>query len=161
MSENRKVEVVSLVDYRVGLVVRDLALKRSFERKGQKYLLDFDTVQQALYYPGVEYLFKQGVLGIVDMQTKIDLGLEPDGATEPENIIILNDNQRKRALTLMPMSEFKVLLEKLGYEQVRELAQYAIDNQLADFDRCDLIKKRVGIDVITSIKLSREDKEER
>lgn len=154
---DKKVKVVSLVSQRVVLTVPDLRLRRVWERKGAVAVIPFEQLEEAMYSPGVENLFKNGVLGIDDMETKIALGLEPEGAKAPVNIITLNDEQRKRYLTVMPLHEFKEEIKKLPIEQINELAAYAIEHEILDFDKSEIIKKYVDVDIMRAIKLNRDD----
>ena len=155
-----KVKVVNLVSSRVSLNVPDVRLSRVWEQKGAVKVIPLDQLEEAIYDPGVEALFKDGVLGIEDMKVKQKLGLEPEDAEEPVNIVVLNDQQRKRYLTVMPLAEFKGKVQELPIEQVRELAQFAIDNELVDFDKDEILKKMVNVDVIKSIELNKADKAE-
>lgn len=154
---DKKVKVVSLVSQRVVLTVPDLRLRRVWERKGAVAVIPFEQLEEAMYSPGVENLFKNGVLGIDDMETKIALGLEPEGAKAPVNIITLNDEQRKRYLTVMPLHEFKEEIKKLPIEQINELAAYAIEHEILDFDKSEIIKKYVDVDIMRAVKLNRDD----
>jgi hypothetical protein len=52
-----------------------------------------------LWDNGVRVMIDRGILYIPDMKDKIDLGLEPEDATEPENIIVLSDLQINNLLT--------------------------------------------------------------
>ena len=151
--ENRKVMVKSESTGRLSINLPELQLKRIWEKKGTIRPISFEDLQQALYVPGVEYMFKEGMLSIESMQDKIDLGLEPEGTKEdsPVNIIILNDSQKKRYLTVLPISEFKQELEKLPYEQINSLVDYAIEKELMDMDKCDILKEKTGIDIIRAI----------
>ena len=154
---DKKVKVVSLVSHRVILTVPELRLRRVWERKGATALIPFEQLEEAMYSPGVENLFKNGTLGIDDMEVKIALGLEPEEAKEPVNIIVLNDEQRKRYLTVMPLHEFKEKIKDLPREQINELAAYAIANKIMDYDKSEEIKKYIDVDVMTAIKLNRDD----
>lgn len=154
-----KVKVVNLISSRVNINIPDIRLNRIWERKGAVKVIPFDQLEEAMYNPGVEALFREGILGIDDLETKKALGLEPDDATEPVNIIVLNDNQRKRYLTVMPTNEFKAKVKELPIEQVRELAKYAIDNEIAAFDKAEIIKKMIGTDIIGTIQLNKADTE--
>ena len=154
-----KVKVVNLISSRVNINIPDIRLNRVWERKGAIKVIPFDQLEEAMYNPGVEALFREGILGIEDLEIKKALGLEPDDATEPVNIIVLNDNQRKRYLTVMPTSEFKAKVKELPIEQVRELAKYAIDNEIAAFDKAEIIKKMIGTDIIGTIQLNKADTE--
>ena len=155
-----KVKVINLISSRVNIDVPDVRLKRVWEQKGAIKAIPFDQLEEALYDPGVEALFREGILGIKDLETKKKLGLEPEDATEPVNIITLDDTQRKRYLTAMPLHEFKTNIKELPLEQIRELAQYAIDNELVDFDKSEIIKKITGTDIIGTIQMNKADKEE-
>ena len=154
-----KVKVVNLISSRVNINIPDVRLSRVWERKGAVRVIPFEQLEEAMYNPGVEALFREGTLGIDDLEVKKALGLEPDDATEPVNIIVLNDNQRKRYLTVMPTGEFKAKIKELPIEQVRELAQYAIDNEIVAFDKAEIIKKMIGTDIIGSIQLNKADTE--
>lgn len=155
----KKIKVKNLVNGRVGITLPDLRLNVNWDRKGQTRLIDFDTLQEALYDYGTEYMFKEGMLGIDDMETKIALGLEPEGATEPQFIKVLDDDQMKRMMTVMPVFEFKKELETIPREQILNLVDYAVQNEYSDIKKCDVLKEITGIDVISAIRLNREDKE--
>ena len=155
-----KVKVVNLISSRVNIDIPEVRLNRVWEKKGAVKTIPFDVLEEAIYNPGVEALFVEGVLGIEDMDVKKKLGLEPEDAEEPVNIIVLNDVQRKRYLTVMPLHEFKEKIKELPREQIAELANYAIENELADFDKDEIIKKITGVDIIGTIQMNKADKEE-
>lgn len=157
--ENKKVKVKSLVNGKMRIFLPDLRLNVRWERKGQTRQIDFDTLQEALFDYGTEYLFKQGMLGIEDMETKIALGLEPEGATEPQLIKILSEEQMKRMMTVMPVFEFKEEIKTVPREQVLNLVDYAVEHEYSDINKCDVLKEMTGIDIISAIRLNREDKE--
>lgn len=155
-----KVKVENLISSRVNIVIPELNLRRVWEKKGAVKTIPLEQLEEAMYNPGVEALFRDGTLGIADMEVKKYLGLEPEDAEEPVNIIILNDQQRKRYLTVMPTAEFKEKLHELPIEQVRELTQYAIQNEIINFDKAEIIKQMIGTDIIATIQLNKADQEE-
>lgn len=154
---DEKVKVKSLVSNRVFLSVPDMRLSRVWEKKGTVRTIPFDQLEEAMYNPGVEAMFRDGILGIDDMETKIALGLEPEGATEPVNIIVLDEAQTRRYLTILPIYEFKEKIKELPYDQIIEMANYAIRNEIANFEKSEIIKQMTGIDIISAIKLNRDD----
>lgn len=156
---DNKVKVVNLISSRVNINVPELSLRRIWEKKGAVKTIPLEQLEEAMYNPGVEALFTEGILGIEDMEVKRYLGLEPEDAEEPVNIITLDDAQRKRYLTVLPLHEFKEKIKELPMEQIRELAQYAIDNEVANFDKAEVIKKVIGTDIIASIQLNKADQE--
>lgn len=155
-----KVKVKSLISSRVLLSVPELRLKREWEKKGAVKTIPFEQLEEAMYSPGVEALFTEGALGIDDMEVKIALGLEEEGTVEPTKVVGLDDMQRQRYLKNMPMPEFRKEVVKLPQEQLIELANYAIENEMADFDKAELLLKLTDIDILSAIKLNRDNKEE-
>ncbi len=153
-----KVKIKNLISGRVIMSIPDMRLRRVWEKKGVIRTIPFEQLEEAIYNPGVERLFKNGALGIEDMEVKIRLGLEPEGADEPVNIITLDDKQRERYLKHMPTHEFRQKVKELPREQQLELANYAIAHEIADFDKSEVLLKAVGIDILSAIKLNRDDK---
>lgn len=152
-----KVRIKSLVSNRVFISIPEIRLSRVWEKKGTVKTIPFEQLEEAIYNPGVEAMFRDGILGIEDMDVKIKLGLEPEGATEPVNIITLNDDQIKRYLTVLPIHEFREKLKELPREQITEIASYAIANEIANFEKSEIIRNITGIDIIKAIQLNRDD----
>ena len=159
--DERRVVIENLTNGSVGIHVPELRLKRRWERKGVKKIIPFDVLQEALYDPGVEYMFTQGILYIDDMKTKQDLGLEPEEATVPENVIILTDAQKKRYLTVAPLKDLKEIVQKLSHEQVLDLVDFAIANELIDIDKDNFLKKITNVDIVSAIQLNRQSKDDK
>ena len=159
IDKEMKVNIKNETLGRVGINLPDLKLKRVWERKGVVRQITFDDLQQAFYEPGVEYMFREGMLSIDNMDVKKELGLEPEDAKEPVNVIILSDEQRKRFLTVMPMHEFRQEISKLSHEQINSLVDYAIANKIADLDKTEFLKEKTGIDIYKAIQLNRADRE--
>ena len=153
--ENKKVMIKNMTNGRVVIKVPDLNLKRIWERKDAVKPVDFEILQQALYNEGVEYLFKEGMLYIIDEKIRVELGLED----EENKIIILDDNMKKRYLTVLPVNELKEKLKEFTKEQILELADYAINNEIVNMEVRDLLKEYTGIDIIRAIELNRQMKE--
>lgn len=154
--EQRMVIIKNLVNHRVGISIPELGLQKKWTKQGAKVTIPFDILEQALWYSGVRPLFEKGSLYIENMQDKIDLGLEPIGATEPENIIVLNDGQRLNMLKLMGYDEFIDKVTQLNRTQVDNLIEYAIENKIVDVDKCTYLKKLTGKDIIKTIALKEE-----
>ena len=155
--ENKQVILTNTIKSRVGINVPDLLLKRVWEKKGVKKSIDFETLQQAFYDPSVEYLLREGILYIDDMDVKIALGLEEEDSAP--RIIVLNDNDLKRYMTIMPIFEFKTKVKELGREQIQSLVDYAIENELTDYEKCEFLKEITQTDIIRAVQLNRDNKE--
>ena len=154
-----KIRVISKHQGPISVNISDLRFKREWPNKGASVLIEKETLEEMMYDSGFKYMIDTGMLYIEDLGVKKELGLEPEDATEPVNIIVLSDNDMKRMMTAMPQFEFDAKLKTLNYEQMLALADFAIKNELGDFGKCDAIKKACGKDILTAIKLNREDKE--
>ena len=161
--ENKQVTLTNTVEAVVGIDVPDLHLKRLWERKGAKKKIPFDVLQEAFYDPSVEYLLREGILYIDDLDVKIALGLEDEDAKEPGaqlKIQLLKDEEINRILTVMPMYEFKDKIKTLTKEQVQSVITYAIEHEVSNYEKCEFLKEFAGVDIINTIRLNRQDKEE-
>ena len=157
---NERVNVTSMVSGRIGLVLPRMHINKVWPKKGTKLPIEKDVLREAIYEPGVEYMFKEGLLYIDDMDFKIELGLEEEGTTKPENIIPIDEKYLIRVLKNMPIAEMKMAVAKMNDNQKRELVDFASEQNDISFDRMDVIKKLTGIDVVKVIELKRAKKEE-
>ena len=158
---NNKITVISNSKSIVSIFVPELKLKRTWNKKGAKVNIDKDVLEEAMYNPGVEYMFKTGILYIDEMEDKIALGLEPEGATKHENIIILTDDEKKEWMSSKKQSwELKAMLEKLSYEGKKDFCDFVIENELMDGKKSTVIKEVCGIDTIRSIQMKQANEAE-
>ncbi len=157
--ENKQVVLTNTVKSRVGINVPELLLKRTWEKKGVKRSIDLDTLREAFYYPSVEYLLREGILYIDDMDVKIELGLEEPDTTVPTSIVILSEAEMQRYMTAMPIYEFKEKIKALGREQVQSLVDYAIENKLTSFEKCEVLKELTHTDILTAVQLNKANEE--
>ena len=154
-----KVKIVNNSNRSVTIADDALRFKLRFEGKNVVRYMDFDILQQIIYNPGIEYIFKHGLLTIEDMKVKQALGLEPEDATEPVNIIVLTEAQQRRHLTVSPMNEFIEVINKLSKEQLEDLVSFAAANSLiGNMEKIDYLQKKTGIDIIRKVQLAREEK---
>lgn len=157
--ENKQVVLTNTVKSRVGINVPELLLKRTWEKKGVKRSIDLDTLREAFYYPSVEYLLREGILYIDDMDVKIELGLEEPDTTVPTSIVILSEAEMQRYMTAMPIYEFKEKIKTLGREQIQSLVDYAIENKLTSFEKCEVLKELTHTDILTAVQLNKANEE--
>lgn len=158
--EKEMVTVISTVNGVVGIYLPDLRFKKEWTRKGQRQKIDKDLLQDIMYDPGSEYMFRTGMLYIEDMDIKKEIGLEPEEATEPVNIIILDEKQLNRYLTVMPLHEFKENVKKLSIEQAKNLVDYAVQKETITFDKAEFLEKVTGLNAMSMIQLNRKNKED-
>ena len=157
---NERVMVTSMVSGRIGLVLPRLHINKVWPKKNTKLPVEKDVLREAIYEPGVEYMFKQGLLYIDDMDFKIELGLEEEGTKAPTNVIPMDEKYMSRVLKLMPIAEMKKAISAMNDNQKRELIDFASDQNDISFDRMDVIKKLTGIDVVKVIEIKRSKEEE-
>lgn len=151
-----KVMVTSMVNGTISVLSLN---RRVWSKKGQKLPISKDTLREAIYNPGVEYMFKNGILYIDDMDFKIELGLEPEGAKAPTQIIPMDDKYLNRVLKLMPISEMKKVIDSMTSVQKQELVDYAAHQSDVALDRIRVVSEKCGVDVLKSIELNRQKEE--
>jgi len=151
--ENKQVLIKSNTMHTVGITKRELGVNKTWDRYGVVRSIDLDTLKELMYENGVAQLFTDGYLSIDDMEVKKELGLEPEDAKEPENIVILTETQKENLLKNKPFVEFKKTLEGLTYNQVLEIAEFAIDKDIMiTYDKNDYMLERVSKNVLECIK---------
>ena len=155
-----KINVKSLAIGEVSVFQPSIPFKASWPSKGSTRQFEEEVLEQLMYTPGFEYMINNGILYIEDMNAKKKLGIEPEDATAPVNVIVLTDADKRKYMVNYDFNKFKEQVKKLGYEQVRDLAEFAIQNKLADFEKCEFIKEICGKDIIQAIRLSSKNKEE-
>ena len=153
---NDKVIVTSMVNGIVSINRPEYRLVRTWPKKGTKLPVEKDSLRQAIYEPGVEYMFKNGMLYIDDMDFKIELGLEEEGAKAPAAIIPVDEKYLERVLKRMPVSEMKIAIKAMNDTQVNELIDYASEQNDIQMDRINAIKDITGIDLFKVIDLKRQ-----
>ena len=80
MTDN--VFVVSTVNGNVGFSIPELRFKRIWQKKKARFPVPKDVLREAIFNPGVSYLFEKGILYIEDLDFKKEIGLEPYDSVE-------------------------------------------------------------------------------
>ena len=150
---NDKVMVTSMVG---GTISAASLEHRVWNKKGQKLPVSKDVLREAIYEPGIEYMFKKGILYIDDMEMKIELGLEAPGTTTPTEVLPVDDKYLNRVLKLMPISEMKAAIDKMSIVQKQELVDYASKQNDIQLDRLAIVSEKCGVDVLKTIELNRQ-----
>lgn len=161
MENKDKVYVESMVNHSVSVLIPNTNIQKTWKKKGAKLSFDRETLVEAYYDPGIEYMFTHGILYTDDMDFKKAVGLEPEDATEPVNVVKMEDSYMKRLIGLMPLYQFKEEIEKLSYDQRQMLVQYAADHvEELKLDRVPIIDEKCGVHLMKSIELKRQAEEE-
>jgi hypothetical protein len=103
MSDN-KISIKSMVSATVGVNLREINRRFQWPRKGAVVKVDKDIFDVMMYDIGFNNMLKHGVLFIMDMDVKKEMGLEPEDATEPVTLIGLSDEYIKRMVLLCPQT---------------------------------------------------------
>lgn len=158
---NDKVLVVSMVNHSIGISLpqNGYMVRKAWPQKGAKVLIDKDSLREGIYLPGVEYMFKNGLLYIEDMDFKIELGLEEPEAKVPTNIIPVDGKYLERVMKRMPLAEMKQAIKKMSDDQLEELIVYAASQNDIQLDRVNAIKEVTGTDLFKVIDLKRQREE--
>ena len=158
---NEKVSVISMVTHSVGIDLpqNGYTVQKYWPQKGARVLIDKESLREGIYNPGVEYMFKAGLLYIEDMDFKIELGLESPDTTVPTEIIPVDEKYLERVLKRMPLVEMKQAIKKMSADQVHELILYASNQNDIQLDRLSVIKEVTGTDLFRVIELKRQREE--
>ena len=145
---NDKVMVTSMVG---GTISASSLEHRVWNKKGQKLPVSKNVLREAIYEPGVEYMFKNGILFIEDMDFKIELGLEAEGTTQPTQIIAMDDKYLNRVLKLMPIVDMKKAIDNMSIAQKQELVDYAVKQNDIQLDRLEVVSKKCNVDILKNV----------
>lgn len=154
-----KVKVTSTTVGEVSVFDPSIPFRASWPNKGSTRSIEEEMLEQLRYFPGFEYMIEHGMLYIEDMDAKKRLGIEPEDATEPVNVIVLSDQEKNKYLKMYSADKFKEEIKKLSHEQLIDLADYAIENKIADFDKSEILEKACGKNIVKGIQLARQNKE--
>lgn len=152
----KMVIITNMIDSQVSVRDPYTGINRRWQRRGQSVPLPYTTVEQLLWQDGFRRMIDNGILYIQDLQTKKDLGLEPQEATEPVNIIALTPVQIKEMLTVKPLAVFKRELSHLPDTQIDSIIDYAISNEILDSAKCDVLKEITGRDILKAVSVKKE-----
>lgn len=151
-----KITVMNAINARIVINNPDLKFKRVLAQKGAKASIDKEIFTELMYSSSFRRMIENGIIYIEDMEAKKEVGLEPEEATEPVNIIVLTEKQQERLLRTAPFSEFRDTCEKLPTEQLKELVSFAIANEInMDMNKLDYLQAKTGKDILKAIQLNR------
>lgn len=155
--ENKKVMVISNTVGSVSINVPSLHFRRVWERMGAKKPVDLDVLKEIIYDPGVEKMFRLGILYIEDMDVKKELELEPQDAKAPVNIVMLSEAEKINLLKDVNFDTFKKKCANLSQQELENLVDFAIERELVNMDKCRFLKLKTGRDIIKTIENNKEE----
>lgn len=149
--ENKMVTIRSSVNATVVLDSPTNNLHRVWSRAGAIQRVPFDVLEIIVYEPGVEYLFKTGILYIDDENIKGALGWNDD--PEMPKIVYVDAAKAKEYLAL-PEEDFTKTLKSLTNEQRKIVAETAIAEKYNDLKKARILTEMTGIEVTKAIDLA-------
>ena len=151
---NDKVIVTSMVGGNIGITLPHIRFNKTWPRKGTKLTIEKDILREAIYEPGVEYLFRQGILYIDDLSFKIELGLEPEGAEAPTHVAV-DEKYMTRVLKVMPIGEMKKAISEMNEIQRQEFVDFASSQNDISLERIKVVDQGTGANILKIIELKR------
>ena len=151
---NDKVIVTSMVGGNIGITLPHIRFNKTWPRKGTKLTIEKDILREAIYEPGVEYLFRQGILYIDDLGFKIELGLEPEGAEAPTHVAV-DEKYMIRVLKVMPIGEMKKAISEMNEIQRQEFVDFASSQNDISLERIKVVDQVTGANILKIIELKR------
>ena len=159
-SVTRMVKVISTVDRQVIINRPELNIRRMWTAKNQAQWIPFDIVYNLYFTVGFQNLINDGILYIPDMKDKKDLGIEPEDAEYPVNVIVLDDAQMKKLFSReVNKQDFVQTLAHLPMSQANALVDYAVKNECVDSEKIAYLKELTGRDVVQIIAKKRQSEE--
>lgn len=157
MKENQ-VMVESCAECTVVIDVPDEHVRKVWTKRGQKYPFDRDQLNTLMYNTGVAALFHEGYLKCMDKEFMSDNDMLKDDGTP--RVIEMTDALMKRLIGVMPMQEFKETLATLQPNQIKDLADFAIEHSTdLKMDKADILTKMTGKNILRAIEYANADQE--
>ena len=152
--ENRVVVVENNTDCTVSIRLPDYNFRALWTKKGQKNKINFEDLSRVIFDMGVSNMFAQGILRIDNEKDRIDLGLEDETGIVKYNL--LNDSQILSLLKIKSTDELEEKLKESPEEQRGIIADKAIELRISDKNKCDLIEKYCGVNVLRAVAFTDE-----
>lgn len=148
---SRMVKITNMINAQVSVVDPANNVNRQWKKRGQSTAIPYEAVEQLLYEDGFRNMIDSGILYIESMKDKQDLGLEDIDSTKPTNIIALSTADMERLLKETPLVVFKKEVANLPAVQVDSLIEYAVENKIANVEKCTFLKELTKKDVLKAI----------
>ena len=152
----RMVTFINTTNRTVGVKIKEYGINKVWKTKNQKISIPYTLVEEMLWHEGFRAMIDRGILYIENLQDKIDLGLEPEGAKKPENILVVNDEEIRDLLIAKPITQFKDFVDKLNPTQITNIVNYAIANDLVDVAKSSYLQEKTGIDILKNVARKKE-----
>ena len=99
----------------------------------------------------------QTVRAIVEKADRVELGLEEEDG--PDMVKLYSINEMMIILKSMPIDEFQTTVSEMTHEQTLTLTDLAIEHEIYDLNKAEILKKVNGLDIAKAIQFNRSNKE--
>ena len=155
-----KVKIKSLVNHQLLINDESRKIKRTWEKKGAVRTINFEDLEELVYDSGVEYMFRQGMLEIVDPkkdEIMVRLGLQEEGAAP---IVILSDEDIKKLMSeVTSISKFRKEVNELPKEQLNKIVEYCVENKVMPYEKTTILKEKTQKDISQMVRLKEANEE--
>ena len=156
---DNKIKVISEFNGRCVVENHDLHISRVWPARGAVVTFTKEQIEELMFDPAFSNMVKEGYLYIEDMEVKKEIGIEPEDAEKPTNIL-LSDKELKRFWKDMPFAQFKIEVKNLKKIQLDSLAEYAIRNgDEGSIDKANYLSKISGYQILKGIEIEKQSKE--
>ena len=154
--DNNKVGIKNISNRNVGLTVKDLRLHRVILPKQTIYLTK-EVLEEALTYPGVQYLFDNKYLALNDINFGMEQGILTDEDVDKVDDVLVQKNVQdeeeiKRVVNFGTDFELKKLLADETEARKQVIADIAASCEGLTMSKIDIIKRLTGIDLNKIVK---------
>lgn len=153
MDNNTKIMVKNTLQSPIEITLPNVRFVRLWQ-PGASYPIPMEILYEAIYDSGTKFYIDRGALLIEDRDARIELGLPVDIEGK-----VLTEAQMLKLLKVDTAIVFEKALQELNTMQAQNMADYAIIHQIVDVQKCNLIKKYTGIDVMKAITLKQQNEE--
>lgn len=157
MSQKTTTTVVSNVTGQLSLTSHALRFSRTFARKGHKMEIETSILDELMYEPGVAYMFRTGMLSIVDETPEIYI--EKGIFYEPNQMPKWKTDKERKELLKLSLPEFRKELKAMTREMQEELFNFVVDTEYLDANKLEIIRTVMKKDAYKAIQLNRQNKE--
>lgn len=153
------IKVRSASDATVVVSSPSTMMNKTWNKRNSFHFIPRDTLLQTYYNSCLERLVAKGILVIEDNDFLREVGLLEEDDTPA--IMELTEATMNKAISAMPLWEFKQTLEKLSDHQISDLANYAVQH-FAELrmDRIEILGKASGKNILKAIELYKAAQED-
>lgn len=149
-----KITIKNLTTCDVGLRVPEIRLNRII-KKNDSIKMNKELFEEALTYPGIQPMIDQKIIGVVEEEARINLGLQWDN-DEVNDSDLANANEIKKILSEGTPFAIKKLCTNASDNRKSDIAQIAFTLNTLSIDKIDLLTEYTGIDILAGIKATKE-----